>query len=162
MIYQVAAEAEHCRPSDGGGWHPEEQELSTILNITHQKHHVGYSEFFKYFLEHCFLCRPAVPLCRRKLELSPVTFTFSVGRSDRSARSHPQSRLDLIHTQLDLICTWLNLTNTRLYLIQTRQDLIHTRKDLIQNRLVLIHTRLDLIHTWLDLIHTRLDIIHFG
>jgi hypothetical protein len=41
MVYQVAAEAEHCRPSGGGGWYPEEQELSSILNITH---HVGYSE----------------------------------------------------------------------------------------------------------------------
>lgn len=51
MIYQVAAEAEHCRPSGGGGWYPEEQELSSILNIIH---HVGYLEikgrdFFEIF-----------------------------------------------------------------------------------------------------------------
>jgi len=90
MIYQVAAEAEHCRPSGGGGWYPEEQELSSILNIIH---HVGYLqikgrdffEIFKYFLEHRFICRPSIPLYRRTLELNPATLAFSVGRSDCSA-----------------------------------------------------------------------------
>ncbi len=47
------------------------------------------------------------------------TSALTIRRSNHAARSHPPTRLDLLHTRLDLV--------------HTRLDLVHTRLDLIHN-----------------------------
>jgi hypothetical protein len=76
------------------------------------------------------------------MEPWPVaTSAMDVRRSNRSARSHPPTRLYFIRT-------WLYRSHppTRLYLIRTLLYVIRTRLDLIRTRLDLINSRLDLIH----------------
>ncbi len=55
---------------------------------------------FMYNIQHCFICRPSDSTVSEDagIELRTVATTaLAVRRSDHSARSHPQTRLDLIH-----------------------------------------------------------------
>jgi hypothetical protein len=111
----------------------------------------GFFFFFKYDIQHCPICRPSDSTVWKDAGIEPrtvATTALAVRRSNHSARSHPPTRLDLIHIRRDLI--------------HSRLDLIHSWLDLIHSWLDLIHSWLDLIHSRLDLIHTRLDLIHSG
>ncbi len=82
--------------------------------------HLGATEcffqgdFFMYGIQHCFICRPSDSTVSEDAGIEPrtvATEALAVRRSNYSARSHPtdwgrshpQTRLDLIHTRLDLI-----------------------------------------------------------
>jgi nestin len=114
-----------------------------------------------YVIQHSFICRPSDSTVSEDAGIEPRTVATSALTARRSAKSHPQTRLDLNHTRLDLMHTRLDLNHIWLDLIHTRLDLIHTKVDLIHTRIDLIHSRLDLIHTRPDLIHSRLDLIHW-
>ncbi len=52
----------------------------------------GFFPFFMYDFQHCFICRPQIPLCRRMLGSNPRQlrlYGMAVRRSNHSARSHP-------------------------------------------------------------------------
>jgi hypothetical protein len=67
---------------------------------------------FMYDIQHCFICRPSDSTGSEDAGIKPrtvATAALAVRRSNHSARSHPQIRLDLIHTRLDLIHSRLDL-----------------------------------------------------
>ncbi len=94
--------------------------------------------FFMYDIQHCFFYRPSDSTVSKDAVIEPRTVettASAVRRSNHSARSHPQARLDLIHTRLDLIHTRLDLI--QLKVIQQRRPFIgvpvplHCKKSLV-------------------------------
>ncbi len=51
-----------------------------------------------YFIQHCFICRPSNFTVSEDAGIEPRT--IAVRRSNLSARSYPQTRLDLIHINI--------------------------------------------------------------
>jgi hypothetical protein len=50
--------------------------------------------FLKYFIQHCFICRPSDSMVFEDAGIQPRTFAtlaLPVSRSDDSARSHPHT-----------------------------------------------------------------------
>ncbi len=67
---------------------------------------------FMYGIQHCFICRPSDSTVSEDAGIEPrtvATTALAVRRSNQSARSHPQTQLDLIHIQLDLFHTQQDL-----------------------------------------------------
>jgi hypothetical protein len=59
-----------------------------------------YFIYVPYFTQHCFVCRPLDSTVSEDAGIEPrtvATLALAVRRSKLSARSHPQSRPDLIH-----------------------------------------------------------------
>jgi hypothetical protein len=57
-------------------------------------------DFFMYDIQHCFICRPSDSTVSEDAGIEPrtvATTALAVRRSNHSARSHPLTRLDLIH-----------------------------------------------------------------
>ncbi len=90
----------------------------------------GFHGFFFFFLcciQNCFICRPSDSTVSEDagIETRTVATSLAARRSNHPARSHPQTRLGLIHIRLGLIHNRLSLIHTRPGLIRTRQGLIH-------------------------------------
>jgi len=71
-----------------------------------------FLNFFRYFIQHCFICRPSDSTVSEDAGIEPRTVAntaLAVRRSNHSAKSHPQTtkshplRLNLIHCKLNLI-----------------------------------------------------------
>ncbi len=57
-------------------------------------------EFFMYDIHHCFICRPSDSIVSEDAGIQPrsvATTALTIRRSNHSAGSHPQTRLNLIH-----------------------------------------------------------------
>ncbi len=69
------------------------------------KHIVKQWDFFNFFfsmycIQYCFFCRPSDSTVSEDAEIEPrtvATSALAVRRSNQSVRSHPPTRLDLIH-----------------------------------------------------------------
>ncbi len=86
-------------------------------------------DFFRYDIQHCFICRPSESTVSENAGIESrtvATTALAVGRSNHSARSHPQSARSHPHSTIDLILPRLDLILTRLDLILARLDLILT------------------------------------
>ncbi len=54
--------------------------------------------FFMYDIQHCFICRPLDSTVSKDAKIEPMTVAttaLAVRRPNHSARSHPQTQLDI-------------------------------------------------------------------
>jgi hypothetical protein len=66
----------------------------------------GFLDFSFTCTIHCFICRPSDSTVSEDAGIEPrtvATTALTIRRSNHSARSHAQSRLDLIHNVVDEI-----------------------------------------------------------
>jgi hypothetical protein len=70
----------------------------TLTAMTPAANGVDDTSVKLYFIQHCFICRPQIPLIWRMLGLNMCSCTFAVRRSNHKARSHHNT--DGSHPQL--------------------------------------------------------------
>ncbi len=51
---------------------------------------------FMYVIQHCFICRPQIPLCRRMITSNHATLALTARHANRSTRSHPKEKKDVM------------------------------------------------------------------
>ncbi len=66
-----------------------------------------FLDFFMCDIQYCFICRPSDSIVSEDARIEPrtvATTALAVRRSNHSASSHPQTRMDLIHQRINVFC----------------------------------------------------------